>query len=91
MMSTQAIREVARKLERLRLAQASTAEAIQKAKEKERGRLEELENVIAFMLDSKQASQTEIAKALGCSRDKMNRMAAAARKRNNELLRKGAN
>lgn len=90
-MSTQAISEVARKLERLRMAQANTAEVIQRAKEKERDRQEELENVIAFVLDYKQATQTEIAKALGCSRDKMNRMADNARKRNNELLRKGAN
>lgn len=90
-MNTQAIREVARKLGLLRLAQASTAEVIQRAKAKERDRQEELENVIAFMLDSKQASQTEIANALGCSRTKMNRMADDARKRNKELLRKGAN
>ena len=90
-MSTQAISEVARKLERLRRAQASTAEVIQRAKAKERDRLEELENVIAFMLDSKQATQTEIAKALGCSRDNMNRMADNARKRYNVLLRKGTN
>lgn len=90
-MSTQAISEVTRKLERLRRAQAHTAEVIQRAKEKERDRQEELENVIAFVLDYKQANQTEVAKALGCSRDKMNRLADNARKRNTELLRKGTN
>jgi len=90
-MSTQAISEVARKLERLRMAQANTADVIQRAKAKERDRQEELENVIAFVLDYKQANKTEIAKVLGCSRDKMNRMADNARKRNTELLQKGSN
>ena len=90
-MNTQAISEVARKLERLRMAQAHTAEVIQRAKEKERDRQEELENVIAFVLDYKQATQTGIAKALGCSRDKMNRMADNARQRNTELLQRGSN
>lgn len=90
-MSNQATREVTRKLESFRLAQAATAETLQRAKAKEQSRLEELENVVAFVLDTNQTTQTAVAETLGCSRNKMNRMAQNARERNAKLLREGTN
>lgn len=90
-MSNSALKEIARKMQRLKEAEVRTQEAIQRYRAAEQEREEELGTYLAFALDRKLASQSELARTLGMSRDKMNRLAGRARKRTQDLLRKGTN
>lgn len=90
-MGSTALQEAARKMQRLKEAEARTQEAIRRYRAEEQERENELGTYLAFTLDNKMASQTELARTLGMSRDKMNRLAGRSRQRTQELLRKGTN
>lgn len=86
---SEALANIARKQDNLLRAQKATAKAIRRYQEEEATAEEALENVVAFVLEGRHASQTDVAKVLSTTRGKVRVMAERARRRNMKLLRSG--
>lgn len=89
MRESEALANVARKHDCVVRAKREKMRAIQRYTEKEKLAEEALENVIAFILEGKHATQTDVAKVLGTTRGKVRVLAERARRRNMKLLRSG--
>lgn len=85
-MSTTTLSNLSRRRQKLadveKRAEKSRQKWIQEQKEVQEG----IENVVALLIDTRSASLTEVAREMGCSRDKIQGMAKRARKRNREIL-----
>lgn len=55
----------------------------------EREATENLENVVAFVLSNRLASETAVAREVGCSRDKVRGMVKRANERNRRMMLSG--
>lgn len=90
-MSIEALVNISRKKLKLADVQSSAEQSRRKWLAKEAEAVEDLENTIALVIDSRASSLTQVANEMNASRDKIKAMADRARKRNRELLRKGTN
>lgn len=88
--SYQAKQNLLRKVAQFNQTKAETAALLEKRMKIEGEAEEAMQLVIAAVLDTKEASLSDIMKWTGYSNTKVKRLASLARERNRELLRKGS-
>lgn len=90
-MNTTALQNISRKKAKIADVQIRSERSRRKWLAAEQEAVEDLENTLALMLDSKAFTLSQLIQETGYSNTKVKAMAERARRRNREFLRKGTN